>query len=64
MSPGKSRFRGIASLSLKTCAVDGEFLMRLIFDPSSEFGLKLQMLDVDWLDEDFNDDTGYRTATG
>jgi lambda family phage portal protein len=53
---GQESLRGIASLSLRTCAVDGEFLMRLIFDPSSEFGLKLQMLDVDWLDEDYNDD--------
>lgn len=53
---GQQSLRDIASLALRTCATDGEFLIRLIFDSTSEFGLKLQMLDVDWLDEDYNDD--------
>lgn len=51
---GQSSLRDQAALFLKTIATDGEALARYIYDPSSEFGLKLQMLDVDWLDEDYN----------
>jgi lambda family phage portal protein len=53
---GQSSFRDLAALALRTLATDGEFLLRLIYDERSQFGLKLQMLDVDWLDEDYNDD--------
>lgn len=47
--------RDTVSLALRTLATDGEFLIRLVFDESSEYGLRLQMLDVDWLNEDFNE---------
>lgn len=52
---GQGSFRDIAALAIRTLAVDGEFLVRYIGDPNSEFGLKLQVIDVDWLDEDYND---------
>jgi lambda family phage portal protein len=45
-------FRDIAALNLKTLATDGEFLNRLV---NVDGQLKLQVLDVDWLDEDYND---------
>jgi lambda family phage portal protein len=53
---GQSSLRNLASLALRTMATDGEFLIRLIFDGDSPYGLKLQMLDADWLDEDYNAD--------
>ena len=52
---GQGSFRDLAALAVKTLARDGEFLIRYISDPTSEYGLKLQMIDVDWLDEDYND---------
>lgn len=60
---GQLSLRDNAVLALKTLATDGEFLIRLHFDPSSIYGLKLQMLDVDWLDEDFNEEAS-GTTTG
>jgi lambda family phage portal protein len=51
--------RDIASLFLRTIATDGEALMRLVY----EDGLKIQMLDVDWLDEDYNS-TAEQSPTG
>lgn len=56
---GQSSFRDLAGLALRTLATEGEFLIRYIIDPTSEYGFKLQMLDVDWLDEDFNDPQHY-----
>jgi lambda family phage portal protein len=49
---GQSSMRDIAALALVAMITDGEFLIRKVFTVE---GLKLQMLDVDWLDEDFND---------
>jgi lambda family phage portal protein len=49
---GQSSMRDMAALALVTMITDGEFLIRKVFTAE---GLKLQMLDVDWLDEDFND---------
>jgi lambda family phage portal protein len=50
---GQSDLRDVAALALKTLLTDGEFLIRLL---NVDGTLKLQMLDVDWLDEDYNDD--------
>lgn len=58
---GQLSLRGNAALLLKTLATDGEFLIRLHFDKTSEHGLRLQLLDVDWLDEDFVEDTQGKT---
>ena len=49
---GQLSFRDIAALSLRTLVTDGEILIRKHFTTE---GLKLQLLDVDWLSEDFND---------
>lgn len=61
---GQSSLRDLAGLALNTLATDGEFLIRYIYDPASEFGLKLQMLDVDWLDEDYNVEASKNSDTG
>lgn len=60
---GQQSLRDIASLFLRTVATDGEALIRLVVDPESPFTLKLQMLDVDWLDEDYNS-TAEQSPTG
>lgn len=49
---GQRSFRDIEALALRTLLVDGEFLIRKTIDAD---GPKLQMLDVDWLNEDYND---------
>lgn len=49
---GQMSFRDIAALAVKTLITDGEILIRKHYTPE---GLKLQMLDVDWLAEDYND---------
>lgn len=49
---GQLCFRDIAALAVRTLIIDGEILIRKHFTPE---GLKLQMLDVDWLAEDYND---------
>lgn len=51
----QSGLRDMQALALRTLITDGEFLIRYVFDPTSIYGLRLQMLDVDWLDEDYND---------
>jgi lambda family phage portal protein len=60
---GQQSMRDIASLFLRTVATDGEGLIRLVVDPTSPYMLKLQMLDVDWLDEDYNS-TADQSPTG
>lgn len=52
---GQDNLRESAALALRTLAVDGEFLIRIVFDNSNPFNFALQFLDVDWLDEDYND---------
>lgn len=59
---GQSSRRDMEALALRTLLTDGEFLIRKVIDPSSAFKLKLQMLDVDWLDEDLNDPKHYITG--
>jgi capsid protein len=49
---GQGSFRDLAALNLRTLAIDGEFLNRLV---NVDGQLKIQVLDVDWLDEDYND---------
>jgi lambda family phage portal protein len=51
--------RDIAALNLRTLATDGEFLNRLV---NVDGQLKLQVLDVDWLDEDYNDPKHAKTG--
>lgn len=59
---GQSSLRDIEALLLRTLLTDGEFIVRKIVDPSSPYKLKLQLLDVDWLDEDLNDPKHYKTG--
>ncbi len=49
---GKLDFRDIQALAIKTLATDGECLIRMVNDGGV---FRLQILDVDWLWEDFND---------
>jgi lambda family phage portal protein len=48
----QSSLRDLAELALRTVVTDGEFLFRYVNIAGQ---LKIQMLDVDWLDEDYND---------
>lgn len=59
---GQSSRRDIEALALRTLLTDGEFLIRKVNDPSSPYKLKLQMLDVDWLDENLNDPKHFQTG--
>lgn len=52
---GQDSFIDVQQLFVRTLAVDGEVLIRVVADTTSPFGFRLQMLDVDWLDEDFNE---------
>jgi lambda family phage portal protein len=52
---GQDSWRDVLGLALKTLAVDGETVIRLVLDRANPFKLALQFLDADWLDEDFND---------
>lgn len=53
---GQDSFVDAQLLAVRTLAVDGEFLIRIVADASSEYGFKLQFIDVDWLDEEFNEE--------
>jgi lambda family phage portal protein len=59
---GQSSRRDMSALALRTLLTDGEFLMRKVVDPRFKYKLKLQMLDIDWLDEDLNDPKHYQTG--
>jgi lambda family phage portal protein len=52
---GKLSWRDIQALALVTMAVDGECIIREIYDRNNPFAYTLQFIDVDWLDEDYND---------
>lgn len=59
---GKLSFLDIERLAIESLAVDGEFIFRFIFNPNG-FGMSLQQIDPDWLDEWYNDknvETGNR----
>lgn len=59
---GQSSLRDIEALFLRTVLTDGECIIRKVVDPTSPYKLKLQMLDIDWLDEDLNDPKHYQTG--
>lgn len=59
---GQSSRRDIEALALRTLLTDGEFLIRKVVDPNYKYKLKLQMLDVDWLDENLNDPKHFETG--
>jgi lambda family phage portal protein len=59
---GQMDFREFQALAMKTLATDGEVLIRQVND---EGQFKLQFLDIDWLDEDYNEarlDNGNRVV--
>lgn len=52
---GRHSFRRIQQLVVEYAARDGEFLVRKIADPESRFGLRLEILPVEGLDELYNE---------
>lgn len=59
---GQMDFRDFQALAIKTLATDGEVLIRKVND---EGNFRLQFLDIDWLDEDYNEaklDNGNRVV--
>jgi lambda family phage portal protein len=59
---GDESMRDIQALALRTMAVDGETIIRLIVDESNPYRLACQFIDADWLDEDYNDPKDARTG--
>jgi len=51
---GRLSFTGVQGVYMKTVPEDGEFLARLVYDRSSRFGLRLQLLDTQLLPVDMN----------
>jgi lambda family phage portal protein len=43
-------------LLIRTIARDGEVLEKIVSDPTSRWGFRLQMIEADWLDETLNED--------
>lgn len=52
---GRLSWKDIQALALRTMAVDGECIIRKIYSSKNPFNYSLQFIDVDWLDEDYND---------
>lgn len=52
----RNNWRGVQNLALRTMLVDGECVIREIYD-DSEYGYRLQFIPTDWLDITFNDDS-------
>lgn len=50
----KQSFVEFTSLAVKTLATDGEVFVRLIRSADVKYGLRLQMIDADFLDLDYN----------
>lgn len=47
--------RDVCKLALRTAAQDGEVFVQLITAPDRDFGFRLQLLDADLLDHEFNE---------
>lgn len=63
---GKLSRSAFERLLVRTVARDGEVLVKHVGDPSSPWGMRLQMLEADWLDERLNLDlpNGHRVVMG
>lgn len=51
---GTLSFRDLENLAVESLLVDGEFIFRYVYSPNG-FGLTLQLIDPDWLDENYNE---------
>ncbi len=54
----RSSFSEVCQLYMETLAVDGEVFLRILPGFRNSFGFALQVLDADWLDEEFNRPAG------
>lgn len=63
---GKLSRSAFERLLVRTVARDGEVLVKHVFDPASRCGVRMQILEADWLDETFNADlpNGNRVVMG
>lgn len=51
---GTLSFRDFENLATESLIVDGEFIFRFVYSPNG-FGVSLQQIDPDWLDENYNE---------
>lgn len=51
---GKLNWCDVQNIVLETVAVDGEILIRKIIQPSNPFGFTLQLIESDYLDDDYD----------
>jgi lambda family phage portal protein len=52
---GQSSWHDLQRIALTACAVDGEVFIRIIKSPAYKYGIKLQILESDFVDHLYND---------
>lgn len=51
---GKLNWCDVQNIVLEACAVDGEILIRKVVQPRNPFGFSLQLIESDYLDDDYD----------